>query len=65
MSCIQKKGTGAFVISFYAGVRPGSPGPFLSGKGPKTMVAVAWSFGCPASFADLASPQGHGIPMIL
>ncbi|HSF08120.1 MAG TPA: hypothetical protein VLA60_01835 [Nitrospirales bacterium] len=81
-----KKGTGAFVISFCAGVRPGSRGPFVSAKGPKTIVAVAWPFGCPTSFADfggaqtryaqtmrafprirlhdLASPQGHGIPMM-
>ncbi len=28
-----------------AGVRPGSRGPFLSGKGPKTMLAVAWPCG--------------------
>ena len=35
-----------------AGSRPGSRGPFLSAKGPKTMLAVAWSFGCLARFAD-------------
>jgi len=31
-----------------AGSRPGSRGPFVSAKGPKTMLAVAWQFGCPA-----------------
>jgi hypothetical protein len=40
-----------------AGFRPGRQAPFVSAKGPKTMVAVAWPFGCPASFADFGGAQ--------
>ncbi len=40
-----------------AGSRPGSRDPFLSGKGPKTILAVAWSFGYPPRFADTGGAQ--------
>jgi len=45
------------VIFDVAGFRPGSRGPFVSAKGPKTMLAVAWPFGCPARFADPGGAQ--------
>jgi hypothetical protein len=40
-----------------AGFRPGSRGPFVSAKGPKTMLAVAYPFGCPARFTDTGGGQ--------
>jgi hypothetical protein len=40
-----------------AGFRPGGRGPFVSAKGPKTMLTVAWPFGSPARFADAGGAQ--------
>jgi len=40
-----------------AGFRPGGRGPFVSAKGPKTMLAVVWLFGSPARFADSGGAQ--------
>jgi len=45
---------GLFVV---AGFRHGRRGPFVLAKGPKTMLAVAWSFECPARFADYGGAQ--------
>ena len=39
------------------GFRPGGRGPFVSAKGPKTMLAVAWPFGFPARFANTGGAQ--------
>jgi len=43
-----------------AGSRPGGRSTFLSGKVDKTMLAVAWPFGCPARFADPGGAQTRG-----
>ena len=43
---------------------PGSalqPSSFSFGKRTQTMVAVAWPFGCPASFADPGGAQTRGV----
>jgi hypothetical protein len=40
-----------------AGFRPGGRGPFVSAKGPKTMLAVVWPFRFPARFADSGGAQ--------
>jgi len=50
---------GLILVLERAGVRPGSRDPFVSAKGPKTMVAVAWppvSAGASSSAALLGSP---------
>ena len=39
------------------GFRPGGRGPFVSAKGPKTMLAVAQPFGCPRPFAYTGGAQ--------
>jgi len=43
-----------------AGFRPGSRPTFVSAKVGKTMLAVAWSFGCPPRFADSGGGQTRG-----
>ncbi|MBA3613673.1 MAG: hypothetical protein H0W49_12325 [Nitrospirales bacterium] len=43
-----------------AGFRPGSRATFVSAKGPKTMLAVAWPFGFPARFANTGGAQTRG-----
>jgi hypothetical protein len=40
-----------------AGFRPGSRATFVSAKVAKTMLAVAWPFGCPARFTDTGGGQ--------
>ena len=45
------------VMFCVAGFRPGSRGPFVSAKGPKTRLAVVWPFGFPARFADSGVAQ--------
>jgi len=40
-----------------AGVRPGSRATFVSAKVAKTILAVAWSFGCPPGFTDTGGGQ--------
>jgi hypothetical protein len=35
-----------------SGFRPGARVPFVTAKGPKTMLALSWPFGFPARFAD-------------
>lgn len=36
----------------FPGFRCGGRDPFVSAKGPKTMLALAWPFGFPVRFAD-------------
>jgi len=43
--------------SVNAGFRPGSRVTFVSAKVAKTMLAVAWPFGCPARFTDTGGGQ--------
>ncbi|HBP86966.1 MAG TPA: hypothetical protein DD706_04635 [Nitrospiraceae bacterium] len=43
-----------------AGFRPGRRGPFVSAKGPKTMLAVAWPFGSLTRFANTSGAQTRG-----
>jgi hypothetical protein len=40
-----------------AGSRPGSRATFVSAKVAKTMLTVAWPFGCPTRFADFGGAQ--------
>ncbi len=40
-----------------AGFRPGERGPFVSAKGPKTMLTVVWPFGSTTRFADSGGVQ--------
>jgi len=59
---------GVHVMIGIAGFRPGERGsfdlaqdrPFVPAKVAKTMVAVAWPFGCPASFADFGGALTRG-----
>ncbi|HBP90870.1 MAG TPA: hypothetical protein DD706_24655 [Nitrospiraceae bacterium] len=44
-------------IDIDAGFRSGSRGPFVSAKGPKTMLAIMCPFGFPARFADTGVAQ--------
>ncbi len=39
------------------GFRPGSRGTFVSAKVAKTMLTVAWPFGCPARFTYTGGGQ--------
>ena len=52
------------VIVCVAGFRPGSRATFVPAKVAKTMVAVAWPFGYPASFADFGGAQTHYACMV-
>ncbi|MBA3968328.1 MAG: hypothetical protein H0X47_21645 [Nitrospirales bacterium] len=45
------------MMFWVAGFRPGRRGPFVSAKGPKTILAVVWPFGSPARFADSGGAQ--------
>ena len=58
---ILKGGTISWrVSSFYRAFRGFAPvrrGPFVSAKGPKTILTVAWPFGCPARFTDTGGVQ--------
>ena len=44
-----------------AGFRRGRRGPFVSAKGPKTRLPVAWPFGCPTRFANFGGAQTRGV----
>src|SRR5690606_2183387 len=49
----------------HAGSRPGRRGTFVSAKVPKTMLTVAWPFGCPAPFTGTGGGQtrfAHTLP---
>jgi len=52
---IGKRSTSSFKILWgFGSIRRAT---FVSAKVAKTMLAVAWSFGCPAAFADSGGPQ--------